>query len=107
MANKSLTATARKELLRRGRAILRRHQGSGADVDLLAELTETERHQLEEIHAALERVERGIFGRCETCFEKLEPARITAMPWLRRCDRCAEVSDGDEAPAPLSDSRDS
>lgn len=87
---------------------MRRHQGSaGADVDLLALLSETERHQLEEIHAALERIERGIFGRCETCFEKLEAARITAMPWLRRCDRCAEANDGDEALVPASDSHDS
>jgi hypothetical protein len=108
MANKSLTATARKALLRRGRVILRRHQGSaGAEVDLLSLLSETERHQLEEIHAALERIERGIFGRCETCFEPLDPARITAMPWLRKCDECAEAGDSDEAVVPVSDSRES
>ncbi len=88
--NKSLAATARRALLRRGRAILARHQDSAEGEDLLAAMTEVERQQLEEIHAALERIERGVFGRCEVCDERLERARVEVIPWLRFCDHCAE-----------------
>ncbi len=102
MANKSLAATARKVLLRRGRTILRRHQSSGssrakqADVDLLAALSESERRELEEIHGALERIERGIYGHCELCSEKLPREQLETVPWLRVCDSCSNLSDEEE-----------
>jgi len=102
MANKSLAATARKSLLRRGRAILRKYQSSGgsqsktADTDLLDLLTDAERRELEDIHGALERIERGIYGRCELCLERIERTRLEAIPWLRVCDHCANLADDDE-----------
>ena len=106
MANKSLTATARKTLLRRGRAILRKYQSSGgsqskpAETDLLAALTDAERRELEDIHGALERIERGIYGRCELCLESIERALLEASPWLRVCDHCANLADDEEDIAP-------
>jgi len=106
--NKSLAATARRALLRQGRAILGRYQGSAEGEDLLAAMTEVERQQLEEVHAALERIERGVFGRCEVCYERLDRSRIEVIPWLRFCDGCAEergIEQGAESlgPEPVAD----
>lgn len=102
MANKSLAASARKVLLRRGRTILRRYQSSGSsraytsDGDLLGALTDSERRELEEIHGALERIERGIYGQCDICGDKIARDRLEAVPWLRVCDSCANLADEEE-----------
>jgi hypothetical protein len=93
MAKKNTTQLARKALLRRGRALLRlRQEVPGEDgPDFLAGLSEVERRELEEIHAALERIERGIFGRCEECGDKIDPARIERLPYVRDCAGCADA----------------
>lgn len=94
MAQKSFTSIARKTLLRRGRAILRLRQDyadgstSGDGPDYLAGLSDSERHELEEIHAALERIERGIFGRCEQCLVDIDRERLAPRPHLRLCSSC-------------------
>lgn len=103
MANTNQASRARKVLLRRGRSMLRLRAdalGDGsADADgtpdYLAGLSDSERRELAEIHAALERIERGIFGRCEHCSEVIEPPRVEATPWVRTCSRC----DADHAAA--------
>jgi RNA polymerase-binding transcription factor DksA len=101
MANPSLAVTARRALLRQGRAILDRHRAeSSRGGDLLAAMSEVERQQLEEIHAALERIERGVYGRCERCLERLERDRVEAMPWVRCCDQCAAAADPEAPGAP-------
>jgi hypothetical protein len=48
---------------------------------------------LADIHAALERIERGVYGRCATCLGNVEPARLDVEPWATECKRC---SAGDE-----------
>lgn len=112
MANRSFTALARKALLRRGRGILRLRQdcgeaATGADgqPDFLAGLSDAERHELEEIHAALERIERGIFGKCEVCCERIERERLEKLPYQRECQQCSEAEAsaevGANAHAPL------
>lgn len=47
-------------------------------------LTETEA-VLVEIEAARRRLAVGGFGRCETCGRDIDPERLTAIPWARRC----------------------
>jgi RNA polymerase-binding transcription factor DksA len=103
MANRSFTALARKALLRRGRSILRLRQDCGesnnagdGEPDFLAGLSESERHELEEIHAALERIERGIFGKCEVCCERIERERLEKLPYERQCARCDDAEASDE-----------
>lgn len=100
MANRSFAATARKALLRRGRAILRLRQDySGEAVDdngqpdYLAGLSDVERHELEQIHGALERIERGVYGRCMSCMDDVERERLQAVPWQRECSHCEEHDD--------------
>lgn len=50
-----------------------------------------ERHRralLMEIEDALKRMENGTYGICEDCNEKIDPARLEALPWATTCLRC-------------------
>ncbi|HWM88035.1 MAG TPA: TraR/DksA C4-type zinc finger protein [Kofleriaceae bacterium] len=87
--NRNLVAHARKQLLRRGRALLRAAQaGTGGRSGGLGSMGEAEVAELQEIHAALERIERGIFGRCDDCQGSVEESRLEQLPWERCCAAC-------------------
>ncbi|HTE54388.1 MAG TPA: TraR/DksA C4-type zinc finger protein [Kofleriaceae bacterium] len=89
--NRNSVAAARKQLLRRGRALLRAAQasaGPGARPAIGA-IGEAELVELQAIHAALERIERGIYGRCEDCQGAIEEARVEQVPWVRLCAACS------------------
>ena len=49
-----------------------------------------ERHELDEINAALRRLSAGEYGTCELCDSPIGQARLKALPWARLCIRCAE-----------------
>jgi DnaK suppressor protein len=49
---------------------------------------QAQRH-LQEIEAALQRVEDGSYGRCERCGEPIPEARLEARPVARTCVGCA------------------
>lgn len=83
--NRGLVASARKKLLRRGRALLR---GAHGRPDALGAMAEADVAELREIHAALERIERGIFGRCDDCQTPVEEERLEHAPWERHCASC-------------------
>jgi RNA polymerase-binding transcription factor DksA len=44
---------------------------------------------LEEIAAALERLDNGSFGRCEECGDDIPKARLEALPYASYCVGCA------------------
>ena len=44
---------------------------------------------LGEIDAALERMDKGTFGRCEECHDPIHKARLHALPYTRHCVECA------------------
>jgi RNA polymerase-binding protein DksA len=52
-------------------------------------LAGTEERLLEEIDAALERIASGAFGRCTTCGRAIGQERLRAVPYARKCIRCA------------------
>jgi RNA polymerase-binding transcription factor DksA len=52
-------------------------------------LLTAEEDQLAECRAALERIERGTFGRCERCQRAVSKRRLEALPHARLCIRCA------------------
>jgi hypothetical protein len=95
--NRTLVAALRKKLLRRGRALLRGAQTTSARPDL-GGLAEAELEELREIHSALERIERGIFGRCETCSAAIDEVRIELKPWERLCAECEGAEAGPDVP---------
>jgi RNA polymerase-binding transcription factor DksA len=85
MMNRTLAQKARKKLLRRGRELLRSKTSGPGDLAELAEL-----------HAALERIERGSYGRCDKCYTEIELDRLESSPRERYCEGCAP----DQAAAP-------
>jgi DnaK suppressor protein len=52
-------------------------------------LLENEEQTLEQISAALKRIDQGVFGRCEECTGPIPSARLQALPFTRHCVECA------------------
>jgi DnaK suppressor protein len=53
-------------------------------------LLENEEQTLEEIAAALGRIERGTFGHCEGCRKAIPRDRLHALPYACYCVECAQ-----------------
>lgn len=53
-----------------------------------AMLRQAQQH-LDEVDAALGRIEQGTYGVCESCGRDIPPARLEARPFARRCVTCA------------------
>jgi len=56
--------------------------------DLVFEQSGNELRILEEVEAALRRIEKGTFGLCESDGEPISKARLGAMPYARYCIKC-------------------
>jgi RNA polymerase-binding protein DksA len=52
-------------------------------------LLENEEQALDEIGAALDRIDKGTFGQCEECGKEIPRERLRALPYARRCVACA------------------
>jgi RNA polymerase-binding transcription factor DksA len=52
-------------------------------------LLQNQEQALEEITLALDRIERGTYGRCEECQSPIPKARLQALPYTRHCVACA------------------
>lgn len=91
MKTRSATSTARRTLLRKGRDLLRSvaKKGRSKKVDVMELLSESQRQELACIHLALERIERGIFGACQDCSERIAEERLSETPWELTCAECA------------------
>lgn len=50
--------------------------------------TETAWRELAETQAALDRIERGTYGRCESCGGAIGRQRLLALPATRYCIDC-------------------
>lgn len=46
--------------------------------------------ELKEVDHALERIDSGSYGICESCGQAIERPRLMALPQVSRCGRCAE-----------------
>jgi DnaK suppressor protein len=47
------------------------------------------RVELAQIERALDRLEAGTYGTCETCSEKVDTERLRVVPFAMACRRCA------------------
>lgn len=56
---------------------------------LLAQLDDREKHEIEEIDAALRRIAEGAYGQCQGCGEDIPEARLRALPATCFCVACA------------------
>jgi DnaK suppressor protein len=106
---KALLKNARERLLNMRRQVLREidndlkegREGAKDDgmdtYDLASEerdreisfiLSDREREKLQAIQEALERIEDGSYGICDSCEAEIAPARLEAMPFTRLCVSC-------------------
>lgn len=51
-------------------------------------LSDRDRSKLVSIEQALERIEQGTYGMCESCEGEITPERLKAMPFTRLCVQC-------------------
>jgi RNA polymerase-binding transcription factor DksA len=71
----------------------RAERGSeSSDDDVTIGLLELESARLGEVNAALDRLDRGTFGRCEDCARGIARDRLRAIPFARRCIACARAA---------------
>jgi DnaK suppressor protein len=106
---KTTLKNARERLLEMKRQILReinedlRHGREGAKddgmdtYDLASEerdreinfiLSDREREKLQSVEEALERIDEGSYGICESCELEIAAGRLEAMPFTRLCVSC-------------------
>jgi DnaK suppressor protein len=101
----------RSELQRRRRVIFETFRRAGAELEALraaerdpefeegaqteheaftlARLGENQRRELQQIDAAIERVDAGEYGICRDCDEEIDPRRLAALPYALLCTECA------------------
>lgn len=58
--------------------------------EVLTGLDEGARLELNQIRAALDRIETGDYGECITCGEMISVGRLEALPFAIHCIDCAE-----------------
>ena len=96
MKTRSATSNARRTLLRKVRDLLRsvsRGRGKASRAaDVMDLLDQKERELLSSIHLALEKIERGIFGICDGCSERISEERLEVKPWELSCPPCAAAA---------------
>ena len=63
--------------------------------EFLLSLSDAERNQLFQIDSALRRIERGEFGRCQTCQKEISKKRLNALPWTPLCIECQEKAESE------------
>lgn len=51
-------------------------------------LSESERLRLQDVEDAMERIENGSYGKCESCGQLISQARLEALPFAKLCVDC-------------------
>ncbi len=63
------------------------------DKEILFELSGNSHDTIGQIEAALRKIEKGIYGRCELCRQPIPKKRIKALPFARYCVHCQTSSE--------------
>ncbi len=56
--------------------------------ELLFELSDNGRTTLDQIEAALRKIDRGVYGVCESCRKPISKMRLKTLPFARYCIDC-------------------
>ena len=64
-----------------------------AERELVTRTMERESNVLNQVRAALQRIEHGEFGTCLHCEREIGPKRLAAVPWTPLCISCQEQED--------------
>ena len=57
--------------------------------EVVEQLEQSIRVELNQIYEALSRVENNEYGLCEVCDGQIRPERLEALPYTNRCFNCA------------------
>ena len=60
-----------------------------ADLELTRTLLGSDENILDQVEAAIHRIEDGGYGRCKECGEQIPKTRLDAIPYAAECVRCA------------------
>ena len=60
-----------------------------AEQELTLDLLGSDKEILDQIEAAIQRIEDGSYGRCKECGEQIPKNRLDAIPYAADCERCA------------------
>lgn len=58
--------------------------------EVLEERGKAAQHEIEQIKAAITRIELGTYGDCTHCGHPIRPARLAALPYAAHCISCAK-----------------
>jgi len=61
--------------------------------EFLFGMTNTDRVILNQIEAALKRIDSDDYGVCANCQEELQQKRLDAVPWAKHCINCQEKAE--------------
>lgn len=61
--------------------------------EIMFELTDVERNTLDQIEAALRKLDKGAYGMCESCRKPISKPRLGALPFARYCIVCQSSSE--------------
>lgn len=64
------------------------------DKDVANSLSEAERGRLASVEHALQRVDEGVYGLCDTCFKPIPLARLQVLPFAKLCVPCQQGEEG-------------
>lgn len=56
-------------------------------------LRDNENLLIKDVERALQKIEKGTYGKCEVCGEAIPESRLDALPWAATCVKCQEKLD--------------
>jgi DnaK suppressor protein len=68
------------------------------DQEFTLSILGSEEDALGQIEAAIERIENGSYGDCETCGVKIPKTRLEAIPYAAQCIHCASQQEKGHEP---------
>ena len=69
-----------------------------SEQELTLSLLGSDKNALDQIEAAIVRIEDGSYGRCEECGGKIPRSRLEAIPYAAQCVQCALHREGNHRP---------
>ena len=63
------------------------------DQEFTLSLLGSEKNALNQVEAAIERIENGSYGECETCGVKIPKSRLAAVRYAAQCVHCASLQE--------------
>jgi DnaK suppressor protein len=68
---------------------------NSASTGVSAAIVEITSRRLQDVEAALDRLQSGTYGSCSDCGAEIPAARLRALPYAERCRECQDLADAD------------